>query len=188
MWKRPRVAERQETVPPTAAQALYAHSIDDLLLELNPASDDYATVLTDRVLQLAARHNASDIHLDAQPDGYLLRLRIDGNLREIGCLPRGVRTHLAGRIKSLAQLLTYRSDLPQEGRMTFGQPRREARVVTFPTLHGERVVIRLVATQERPWRLRDLGLNAEQLARHEQALRAQAGVVVITGSALVSGP
>lgn len=192
MWKRPSIDSRGGTEPtvtnpPSLAQSpsldlLQQDLLQQLLHGLSPERDDYATLLTDRILQLATQHNASDVHLDAQPDGYLLRLRVDGVLREIGSVPHGVSTNMPGRIKSLAQLLTYRSDIPQEGRLIFGQPRREARVVTFPTLHGERVVIRLVTPQERPWRLQDIGLSVVELARHEQALRESAGVVVITGS------
>lgn len=187
MWKRPSIdsrqgAEQSVTNPSSLAESPSVDPVQQLMHELSPDSDDYATLLTDRVLHLATQHNASDVHFDAHPDGYVLRLRVNGTLREIGCVPHGVHTNMPGRIKSLARLLTYRSNIPQEGRLTFGQPRREARVVTFPTLHGERLVIRLVAPQARPWRLQDIGLSGAELARHELALSASAGVVIITGS------
>lgn len=182
MWKRTRVEANPVNAPTGSNDCSPPNSLQQLLHNLVPENDDYASALTKRILELAAELNASDIHLDAQPEGHLLRLRIDGTLREIGCLPRGQRTELVGRIKSLAQLLTYRNDIPQEGRLTFGVARREARVVTFPTLHGERVVIRLVTAQDHPWQLQDLGLSDRQLMSHERALSAPSGVVIVSGA------
>ncbi len=181
MWKR-----RTEDNPSASSAATPPGADSDplqtLLSGLNPASEQYAVQLVDRILQLATQLNASDVHFDAVTDGILLRLRVDGRLREIGRLPQGKEVSIAARLKSLAGLLTYRQDIPQEGRMTFGTPRREARVVTFPTLHGERTVLRLVASHTNHWHLADLGLTSEQLARYEAALSQLSGVVLITGA------
>lgn len=153
-----------------------------LLAQLDARADNYAVLLVDRILDLAVTRCASDVHLDAAHDGIVLRLRVDGQLMEIGKVPQGQQTNLAARLKSLAGLLTYRDDIPQEGRLTFGNPRREARVVTFPTLHGERTVLRMVASSTDQWLLDDLGLTTEQLNRHCLALSSRSGVIVIAGA------
>ncbi len=153
-----------------------------LVAQLDPARDDYAVRLVERLLAVAIELHASDVHLDALPDGHFVRYRVDGRLIPIGAIPRGHHTSLAARMKSLAGLLTYRADIPQEGRLVFGSPEREARVVTFPTLYGERVVLRLVATTTKAWRLQDLGLSEDQLREHLQAVGQTSGVILISGT------
>lgn len=181
LWKRAKAeAERAET----HANFLNrdpAQLHRELLHELDPHSQDYAARVTERLLQLAECQSASDLHLDAVASGYIVRLRVDGRLREIGMVPQSGQTSIAGRIKALAGLLTYRSDIPQEGRLTTEATRREARVVTLPTLHGERIVVRLVDAVRRQWQLADLGLNPQQRLAHENALSEQAGVLLFTG-------
>lgn len=162
---------------PTDSPALAA-----LMAQLDPHAAGYAVELVDRLLKLAEARKASDVHLDAAPSEIVLRLRVDGRLHELGRIPQGVQTNVAARLKSMAGLLTYRQDIPQEGRLTFGTPSREARVVTFPTLHGERTVLRMVSTASKAWQLEDLGLTPEQLDQYRSALAALSGVLLITGA------
>ncbi len=108
---------------------------------------------------------------------------MDGQLRAIGWLPRSDKVSLASRIKSLAGLLTYRTDIPQEGRLLFGKPPREARVTTFPTIHGERIVLRFMSAVQKQWQLADLGFETSLRNVLEQALAAPSGVILITGPA-----
>lgn len=184
MWKRVKNQPAHEAVD-AATEASHsrdpAEQLAYLLDELDPGADDYAVRLTDRLLQLAMAQAASDLHLDAVPGGYLVRLRVDGQLREVGYLPQGKQANMAGRLKAMSGLLTYRTDLPQEGRMTWGSQNQEARVVTLPTLHGERIVIRLVAASRSHWQLGDLGLDESTLLRHQRALQEPAGVILYTG-------
>ena len=181
MWKRRSPDEKPATnsglIPAQASP-----TIDALLAQLDPAADTYAVELVERILHLAVARRASDVHLDAAQDGLILRLRVDGQLLEIGRVPQGKQASVAARLKSMAGLLTYRQDIPQEGRLTFGNPRREARVVTFPTLHGERTVLRLVASQSDQWQLDALGMNSSQLDRHVSALSEASGVLLIGGA------
>ncbi len=87
------------------------------------------------------------------------------------------------RLKALARLITYRYDIPQEGRMTFGDSALEARVGTLPTLHGERVVIRLIAKQTGEWLPEQLGFTCDILSALRRELHSDSGVVLITGTA-----
>jgi len=150
---------------------------------LNPNSDDYSTKLVDRVLSAAIAARASDIHWDIQTDTTLVRWRINGRLVEVGAFAIGQTTSIAARIKSLTGLLTYRSDIPQEGRMFIEGPSIEARVGTLPTLYGERIVIRLAKNSAKDWLLADLGMAVESLERLGSALRMPSGVILITGPA-----
>lgn len=152
------------------------------MAKLDPNSASYAVDLVDRILNLAIARRASDVHFDAGEAGIVIRFRVEGHLVELGRVPQGLQVNIAARLKSMAGMLTYRQDIPQEGRLTFGSPKREARVVTFPTLHGERTVLRMVSTTTKAWQVEDLGLSAAQVERHCEALAWASGVVLITGA------
>ncbi len=150
---------------------------------LDPRSDDYSTKLVDRVLSAAIEAGASDIHWDIQFDTTLVRWRINGCLVEVGAFVKGHTSSIAARIKSLTGLLTYRSDIPQEGRLFIEGPSIEARVGTLPTLYGERIVIRLAKSAAKDWLLSDLGMETESLDRLKSSLRMPSGVILISGPA-----
>ncbi len=76
-------------------------------------------------------------------------------------LPLGVAPNVIARLKVLADLLTYRTDVPQEGRIRSAPGEVEMRLSLFPTLYGEKAVIRLFAASGRYLQLNDLGLPAE---------------------------
>ena len=94
---------------------------------------------------------ASDVHCSrlghSTALSYEVRWRIDGVLQLVGEFPRGTAADVVSRLKVLAELLTYRTDVPQEGRIRGDGDASsvEMRVSTFPTLHGERAVVRLFA-------------------------------------------
>ena len=150
--------------------------------DLNPKSDDYGIKVTDRLLSVATEQGASDLHLDSLADGCVVRIRTKGKLSTLAEIPAAQNSHVIARIKSLAGLLTYRCDVPQEGRIALASG-SDARVCTLPTLFGERLVIRFSLSQTEQWLLEDLGLPAAVLERLTQSLNAATGVVLITGPA-----
>jgi type II secretory ATPase GspE/PulE/Tfp pilus assembly ATPase PilB-like protein len=152
------------------------------LLSLNAAGVEYATQFVESLLAAARRRNASDVHLQPTPQGLTVRWRIDGVLQLLGEFPRGQAADVVSRLKVLAQLLTYRSDVPQEGRIP-GTGDCEMRVSTFPTLHGERAVVRLFAGQSQYLLVRDLGLPEEIEGELLRLLGETSGAIVITGPA-----
>ena len=150
--------------------------------DLNPKSDDYAAKITDRLLITASENGASDLHLDSLADGLVIRMRSKGLLSTLANVPYGQTSQVIARIKSLAGLLTYRTDVPQEGRISLASG-TDARVCTLPTLHGERLVIRFSVSQTQQWQLEDLGLPTCVLNRLERSLDAASGVVLVCGPA-----
>ena len=82
-------------------------------------------------------------------------------LQPVAVLPSRLAANVVARLKVLAELLTYRTDVPQEGRIRGSPGEIEMRLSTFPTLHGEKAVVRLFAGSGRFLRLADLGLPAE---------------------------
>ncbi|HEV2969146.1 MAG TPA: GspE/PulE family protein [Pirellulales bacterium] len=155
--------------------------LSDRFRALDPSDAQYATRFVEVLLETARALEASDIHLQPTPDGLELRLRIDGVLQPLGVFPSGVAANIVARLKVLADLLTYRTDVPQEGRIrAAGQV--EMRVSAFPTLYGEKAVVRLFAGG-RFLKLDDLGLPNEITVRLRHLLAETAGAILVTGPA-----
>ncbi len=87
------------------------------LAGLDPADPQYAMQVVDRLLAAGRAAGASDLHLQPAADGLELRLRIDGVLQPLGRVPRALAANVVARLKVQAELLTYRTDVPQEGRI-----------------------------------------------------------------------
>ena len=152
---------------------------------LNPQQGEYATRFVELILAEGRRRAASDLHLQPTPDGLSVRFRVDGVLAPVGTFPPGVAANVVSRLKVLAELLTYRSDVPQEGRIrgVGMSDDSEVRVSTFPTLHGERAVVRLFSGKSMFRHLDDLHLPEEILATLKQLLAETSGAILITGPA-----
>ncbi|QDU26286.1 Putative type II secretion system protein E [Anatilimnocola aggregata] len=160
-----------------------ATSLAARLQQLDPRDLNYATHFADQLLAAAAEARASDIHLQPTTAGIEVRWRLDGVLLSVGTFSRGEGTDIAARLKVLARLLTYRTDIPQEGRIPAADARAEMRVSTFPSLYGERVVIRLFVAPQELLQLVDLGLPAEITTALQNAVQRTSGAVLLTGPA-----
>lgn len=156
-------------------------SAEDLL-----ASDDEAPAirLINGLIAEAARLKASDIHLEPFETALVVRMRADGELREMHRLPPGVAPLLVSRIKVMARLDIAERRLPQDGRMdlALGGKRLDVRVSTLPARGGERVVLRLLDKENAGIDLAGLGMPADA----ERAFRA--GLAQANGLVLVTGP
>lgn len=153
------------------------------LAALDRRDPQFASLAVGRMLEEARRREASDLHLQPSEDGLEVRLRMDGVLQPCGVFPREVAANLIGRLKVLADLLTYRTDVPQEGRIRAPEDDVEMRVSTFPTLWGERAVVRLFAGAGRFRRLADLGLPDDVLGPLGNLLAETSGAILVTGPA-----
>jgi type II secretory ATPase GspE/PulE/Tfp pilus assembly ATPase PilB-like protein len=167
--------------PSAAAEAA---TISEQLRQLDPSNAEYATKFVDQLLAAARENSASDVHLHPTQDGLDVRWRLDGVLQPVGCFPRGEAADIVNRLKVLAELLTYRNDRPQEGRIRHQQPGHvEVRVSSFPTLHGERAVIRMFAALGDYLYVDNLGLPDETTERLRLLLSETAGAIVVSGPA-----
>ena len=157
----------------------------EALGKLDPGRDAYASDVVDAVLEAAVGAGASDVHLQPTETGLDVRWRIDGVLQPVASLGRQGAPNVVARLKVLADLLTYRTDVPQEGRLRGapGPGRVEMRLSTFPTLHGEKVVVRLFAGPGRFLTLGDLGLPDEARASLSRDLDETSGAIVFAGPA-----
>jgi type II secretory ATPase GspE/PulE/Tfp pilus assembly ATPase PilB-like protein len=160
-----------------------AEQLTSALRSLDPADAQYAMRFVDELLAGGRRRGASDLHLQPTTEGLELRWRIDGVLSPLGTFPPGVAANVIARLKVMAELLTYRTDVPQEGRVRGVDSDVEIRVCTFPTLHGERAVVRLFSNRLQLRELAELNLPREIGERLEQLLCETSGAILVCGPA-----
>lgn len=153
-----------------------------LLASLSPRDAGFAVKFVDAVLEAALAYRVSDIHFHPVRDGLEVRWRLDGVLQRIGVFPYGESSHVVNRLKVLADLLTYQSELPQEGRIRNAPAGVEMRVSTFPTLYGERAVVRVFSGKTQH-RLAELGLEPGIASALRHQLGSSGGMIVVCGPA-----
>ena len=140
-------------------------------------------VLVNNIILDAVHDKASDIHIEPWESTLPIRLRISGTLRELTHLPHEFLDRIAGRLKVMADLVTYETEMPQEGRVPasaeFGNV--ELRVSIFPTVRGEKIVIRLFDPQNRSFNLETLGFEADTLERFKKLIRQPSGLILLNG-------
>ena len=157
--------------------------LDQQLQQLSPTDPSYATDFVEHLLAAARAVGVSDVHLQPIEDGLDVRWRLDGVLQPVGQFPRGEAADVVSRLKVLAELLTYRTDVPQEGRIRQASGHVETRVSTYPTLHGERAVVRFFASAEQFQYLEDLGFPDDISAGIDRLINETSGAVLICGPA-----
>jgi len=152
--------------------------------DLLDTQDDAPIIrLINALLTQALRNGASDIHIEAFETRSVVRLRIDGTLRDLIEPARALHAAIVSRVKIMAQLDIAEKRLPQDGRITLrvaGKP-IDVRVSTIPTGHGERVVLRLLDKQSGRLDLAGLGMDEGTLAHMDRLIREPYGIVLVTG-------
>ncbi len=151
--------------------------------DLDAADPQYASRVVDRLLAAGRAAGASDLHLQATDQGLQAKLRIDGVLQCLAIVPRTLAANVIARLKVLAELLTYRTDTPQEGRIRLGDGDVEMRLSTFPTLYGESAVVRLFGRAGQYEQLADLGLPGDVQPELAELLGETAGAILVSGPA-----
>jgi len=156
----------------------------DLDTDLAAAAEEAPIVrLAGRILADAVRARASDIHLEPQQDDVRIRFRIDGVLREVRRVPAASKLALTSRLKLIAGMDISERRIPQDGRvrLEIGDQALDARLSTLPSMHGEKVVIRLLASAQDIAPLGELGFEPATLRTVRRALDRTQGLVLITG-------
>ncbi len=139
--------------------------------------------LVDVILADAVRARASDVHIEPQSNELRVRFRVDGLLRDVLTAPKHAAAAIVSRIKIVSGLDIAERRRPQDGRakLTVDGFVVEARIATLPTLHGEKVVIRLLPRAENVPLMSKTGLTPAQLESVAAALTQAQGLVLITG-------
>jgi type IV pilus assembly protein PilB len=135
------------------------------------------------MLQEGVSKRASDVHLEPAENVVRARFRVDGMLQDGKIFPKDLEAALIARIKLLARLDITETRLPQDGhiRFTYGGSNIDVRVSTLPTVHGEKVVMRLLDSSKALRKINELGIDPAILARFTEAIASPNGLILVTG-------
>ncbi|MBU0732031.1 GspE/PulE family protein [Patescibacteria group bacterium] len=139
--------------------------------------------IVDTIIEYAYENKASDIHIEPQEKQVLVRFRIDGVLHDVITLPKEVHELVVMRIKILARLRTDEHRAAMDGKFfkVFHDERVDVRVSIVPVSDGEKVVMRLLASQSQQFTLEELGLHDEDLKIVKAAYLKPHGMILVTG-------
>jgi len=135
------------------------------------------------ILRHAVEGRASDIHIEPLKERTRVRFRLDGVLHSSLFLPKKVHPSIVARIKVISNLKIDETRIPQDGRFSIlmDDVNIDFRVSTFPTMFGEKVVMRVLNPEQRLREFEDLGLEGQTLSIIKEAMKAPYGMILATG-------
>ncbi|RJQ33122.1 MAG: type II secretion system protein GspE [Actinobacteria bacterium] len=156
--------------------------IDDV--DIGQAYEDAPIVkLANLVVAKAVDQRASDIHIEPQEKDVRIRYRIDGVLHEVMKLPKNLQPAILSRFKIMSSMDIAENRKPQDGHMALTVAKRpiDFRVATLPTVHGERVVLRILEKSSVMLKLNDLGFSRNDLGKFRSVFLRPHGAILVTG-------
>ena len=156
----------------------------EVVSQADAEADTPVVRFVNKLLMDAIKLGASDIHIEPYEKRLRVRYRVDGVLHESASPPISLANRLVARIKILSRLDIAERRVPQDGRLKLAGQRNtkiDFRVSTLPTVHGEKVVMRLLDSSGASLKLSDLGMEADQLVHYETAVKKPYGMVLVTG-------
>ena len=178
---------RDEWVPAAPAEdgagSVKIESIATQWLQRDEAAERSAVSMLERVIGRAAKEGASDIHFEPRQDDFRIRFRVDGTFRDVALLPIELAPALVARVKVLAGMDIAEHRLPQDGRFSASveDRRLDLRSSTYPTVHGEKAVLRLLDSNGLGRRLDGIGMRGVVLETMRELIHRPEGIVLITG-------
>jgi type IV pilus assembly protein PilB len=152
--------------------------------ELVEAGEDAPIVkYVNLIINEAVSENASDVHIEPSEKDVRVRYRVDGVLHEIRRSPKRIHPGLVSRVKIMANLNIAERRIPQDGRfaMDANGKQVDVRVATVPTIHGEKIVLRILDRMQILISLTDLGMIEGPLKLFSDSFKKPYGTVVVTG-------
>lgn len=156
---------------------------DDRLVRPSETDDPPVAKIVDALIETAFKEKASDIHMEPEEKGAIVRLRIDGVLHEVLKVSKYLHDRMVTRIKVLSNLRTDEHLAAQDGKLKVEveSERIDVRVSVLPIVEGEKVVMRLLASSNQNYSLSNLGMSEIDLAKVERAYSKSFGMVLSTG-------
>jgi type IV pilus assembly protein PilB len=153
------------------------------ILARDEAAERSAVSVLERVIARAAADGASDIHFERRREDFFVRFRVDGTFRDIAVLPPVLAPAVVARIKVLSCMDIAEHRLPQDGRFsaTVGDQRLDLRSSTYPTVHGEKAVLRLLDSGRLRLTLDKAGVTGPTLDVMRELIHRPEGILLITG-------
>lgn len=145
--------------------------------------DDYANYLFQDILQKAVKEKASDIHIEPFNDLLKIRMRVDGNMKEMLNLELDLYPSLASVIKYKANMDITEKRLPQDGRIDvkIKDSLVDIRISTVPTTYGEKIVLRLLSRDSFLKTKEELGFSKDAIEKIQEIINKKTGILLVTG-------
>ncbi len=160
------------------------YQTDALETSLQDMAEDAPVIkLVNSILSQAVREGATDVHLSPEKNYIEIRFRVDGRLHAVPTPPKNMFLSMISRIKILASLDISISRIPQDGRMTIVNNKKEIniRVSTIPTVYGENMVLRLLDTSSGIHSLDKLGFMEQDIKSLMKMIKMPYGMILCTG-------
>jgi type IV pilus assembly protein PilB len=178
-------AEKQRENDEDASIETIKETLEEVNLDQLAASSGEAPVikLANLIVVQAIKDHASDVHLEPFEKTMRLRYRVDGVLIDATPPPKLMQLALASRFKIMSSLDIAERRLPQDGRMRVrvGGRDYDLRVSVLPTVHGEKIVLRVLDKTNLSASIDKLGLDAETFKQVKAAIDAPHGLILVTG-------
>ncbi|MEO1030029.1 MAG: GspE/PulE family protein [Bacteroidota bacterium] len=144
---------------------------------------EYSSDFLEKLLATAKHIGSSDIHFEIYEERCRVRLRLDGKLKEYFIIEQGQYPIIVNKLKIKAGLDISEKRLPQDGRISVKTEREEfdIRVSSLPTLHGEKMVLRILSKDTNHIELRDLGFTHQELKSYTETIKKPNGIILISG-------
>ncbi len=142
------------------------------------------TQIADFIIVQSAKNSASDIHFDPRENGLIVRMRIDGELKDYTFIPKVYERNLITRLKLLASMNITESRLPQDGAIkgNIGGMNLDMRVSCLPTNEGEKVVIRILDYSRSLSGMKALGFHEQNFEKLNRMIHVPNGIILVTGA------
>jgi general secretion pathway protein E len=142
--------------------------------------------VVDEILKKAVSLSASDVHFEPTEDEFIIKYRLDGTLSVVERLPKALADNVISRLKVIGGLLTYRTDIPQEGRIDVEHGTKgvlDERLAIFPTINGQRAVVRIFYQHKELMELSQLGFSSSIFNTLKRIATKNQGILLFTGPA-----
>ncbi|MEM6687565.1 MAG: ATPase, T2SS/T4P/T4SS family, partial [Bacteroidota bacterium] len=143
----------------------------------------YTDDFLEKIIMAAKNIGSSDIHFEPYEHSCRIRFRLDGKLKEQYVIPLAEYPVIINKIKIKAQLDISEKRLPQDGRITINNAQGEfdIRVSSLPTLHGEKMVLRILSKDANHINLEELGFSRDELYTYKEIIKKPNGIILISG-------
>ncbi|MBI4656948.1 MAG: type II/IV secretion system protein [Elusimicrobia bacterium] len=185
-WGQKQEPENEQVQQPASQQSLDENHQNLIKTKGRTPSIDLAIKLSDLILEHAVKERASDVHIEGQGANLRVRFRIDGILQDMLNAPRNAELPLTQRIRVLAGFdpeppTSFRTEEGRFQKIIAGRP-IQVRVSSFPTVNGEKLVLRVLDRQQLGLDLEQLGMDESNLSIIKKMIRNPYGIFFITGA------
>jgi len=178
-----RLDSAAESLAEEAAAAQDAEKSLEQAVGTSGAEDAPIIKLVNLLITQAVNDRASDIHIEPQERDVLVRYRVDGVLHEVMRPPKSVQAGMTSRLKIMADVNIAERRIPQDGRISLSVQGKQIdiRMATLPTVHGEKIVMRILDKSSVLLKLSDLGFLPGNYDRFEKSFAKPYGEILVTG-------